>query len=158
MQITFKEFKSYIDELLEVWELENKIFNLSSKFCKKSKSEFSLNFPTLADPVIKLLETVTCDKDQWISYWVFDLDCGKKYEPGCIKDVDGSDIPLKTIEDLWKLLTENYPEGKISEEVKERAISKELLANRLNDSPEYDKQYCDFIEQICKDYYVIPKE
>lgn len=57
--------------------------------------------------LITLLEIIFNDKDHWISYWIFELDCGKDYHPGMALDKDNKEIPLRTEKDLWNLLMEN---------------------------------------------------
>ena len=44
------------------------------------------------------------DKDEWIDYFCFELDFGKKWKEGVITEKDGTDIILKTPEDLYNLL------------------------------------------------------
>lgn len=47
------------------------------------------------------------DKDEWIEYFCFELNFGKKWEPGLIRDDNGLDIVLQTPEDLYDLLQHN---------------------------------------------------
>lgn len=59
---------------------------------------------------IKLLEDIMgCPRDYKyyisdISYFVYELDFGRNYKDGCIKDKDGNNIKLETPEDLWNVL------------------------------------------------------
>lgn len=55
--------------------------------------------------IIRLLEIVMDDRAEWISYWVYDLNCGEDYKKGSITKKDGTPIPLKTTIDLYNLLT-----------------------------------------------------
>jgi hypothetical protein len=60
----------------------------------------------LFDEIINLLERIFHDEEYaWISYWVFDLNYGENYMPGTVQ-IDGKDVPLKTIKDLYNLLKE----------------------------------------------------
>ena len=59
----------------------------------------------------KLLEFIFNDENQWISYWIFELEFGERYEDECIKWEDGEVIPLKTAEDLYDLLIRNTKEN-----------------------------------------------
>ena len=68
--------------------------------------------PMCTETVIDLLEFIFNDKNQWISYWIFELDFGKDYEDGYVKDEHGEVIPLKTTEDLYDLLVRNMKESK----------------------------------------------
>lgn len=47
------------------------------------------------------------EENDWIGYFAFELDWGKKYTPGKVKDQDGNEIPLATYEDLYVLLVNN---------------------------------------------------
>lgn len=47
------------------------------------------------------------DVDGWLSYYIYELDCGDAYTEGDLEDVNGKPIPLRTVEDLWKLLKES---------------------------------------------------
>ena len=42
----------------------------------------------------------------WIPFWLYELDCGKDWEPGSVEDDNGNEIKLQTIQDLWNVLTE----------------------------------------------------
>ena len=57
----------------------------------------------ITEQVLKILNKLTNDTDDWIGYYIYDLDFGEKYEKGCIK-INGKNIKLKTVEDLWNLL------------------------------------------------------
>ncbi len=61
-------------------------------------------YDVLFDVILDLLENHFNDEDAWISYWVFDLEFGKKYKPGMII-IDKEDVSLKTIEDLYKVIS-----------------------------------------------------
>lgn len=58
------------------------------------------------DIVIKLLENMFHDGDT-ISWWIYDLDYGTKYEDGCITENDGTIIDLSTPEKLYDYLIKN---------------------------------------------------
>lgn len=54
--------------------------------------------------VIYLLEQIFHDaENQWISYFMFVLDFGTKYQDGCVTE-DHRIVPLRTPEDLYDLL------------------------------------------------------
>lgn len=42
----------------------------------------------------------------WIGYWLYELECGKRWKPGAVEDEDGKEVKLQTIQDLWNVLTE----------------------------------------------------
>ena len=47
------------------------------------------------------------EQSGWIDYYVFELEWGKNYEDGMVTDKDGSNIPLATLRDLYRLLTKD---------------------------------------------------
>lgn len=78
----------------------------------KYKMDGNIYPPMCTETVVDLLEFIFNDKNQWISYWIFELDFGKDYEDGYVKDEHGEVIPLKTTEDLYDLLVRNMKESK----------------------------------------------
>ena len=55
---------------------------------------------------VRMLQELMDDEEDWIGYWIFELDCGRKWTPGCVEDKDGDEVKLQTAEDLWNVLTE----------------------------------------------------
>ncbi len=60
----------------------------------------------LTELVFDILKDAMKDNDDWIPYFVYELDWGSKYEPGSITEADGKVIPLGTLSDLYDLLVE----------------------------------------------------
>ncbi len=62
--------------------------------------------PNCVDSLIKLLHNILGDKDadDTISYFVFELDYGRKWKEGMITDSNGKDIDLSTSEKLYNYL------------------------------------------------------
>lgn len=87
--ITYEEFERYIDSIKMVLDVENSLMAISSDVRTKSKSEFTLYYPSLISEVIELLGKAVDDKDDWISYFIFELDFGKQ---------------IKTTKDLWNII------------------------------------------------------
>ncbi len=56
------------------------------------------------DLLINILEDAMEDTSRNISYWIYELEMGKEWKKGTITDVDGKDIKLKTINDLYREL------------------------------------------------------
>ncbi len=81
------------------------------KFCQKIDSlsdTFSCDFfvdltAPLLDETVDLLSLHFKDKENWIDYWMWELDFGEKYEQGMVH-IEGKEVPLKTIKDLYNLL------------------------------------------------------
>jgi hypothetical protein len=88
---TIKKYKDFIDAIYEVAHVD--VFE-----CEPVQN--------LEDELFNTLEKIIGDEEsQWISYWVYELDFGKKYHPGTVT-VEGENIPFKTVEDLWIFLNE----------------------------------------------------
>ena len=98
----YEEFKEYMNHLR------------SESILRKTLQDVgvSIEIPELDDIVydeVKLLMEILNDEDNWIPYFLYDLDFGIKCELGTITDNNGS-MKLETIVDLYDLLmgTPNY--------------------------------------------------
>ena len=93
-----KEFKKHIENIQQVYENE-------AKLCRILKCNSPINFADdIADSTLELLKELFNDtEDEWIEYWMFDLDFGEKWRPGMV-EIKGQDIKLQTIEDLYGIL------------------------------------------------------
>ena len=60
----------------------------------------------LHNQLVNLIEKLTNDRMGWIDYYIYELDYGKEYEDGMVKNKDGNNISLKTPTDLWNLLND----------------------------------------------------
>lgn len=105
--ITFKEFKTYIEEIKSVYDFENQLLELCSTFNKQTQTQAYFEIPTLVAVSIDLLAELVNDKGEWISYWFFELDCGKLSDDLTVEDEDGDNIPFKTIGDLWNIIKDD---------------------------------------------------
>jgi hypothetical protein len=105
LKITFDEFAKHINDAVAIMTLQDNLYSAVADYNDQHSStecDFGY-FPTLIDNVVDLLEKLTDDHDKWISYWMFDLDCGRDNSLHA-EDEDGNIIPLKTVEDLWAVL------------------------------------------------------
>lgn len=102
-----ESFCQVIDNYKSMWDFTDEMNDLFRKY----KSDGEVFPPMCTGTVIDLLEFIFNDENQWISYWIFELDFGKDYEDGDAKDADESNIPLKTVEDLYDLLVKNMEEN-----------------------------------------------
>jgi len=57
--------------------------------------------------IVKLLQESVNDQEEWISYWIYELDYGKKWRKGTVTDKNKKDIKLQTAEDLYNYIVEN---------------------------------------------------
>ena len=107
IKITFEEFEKHLKHAVAILNLQDSLYAVVNDFNANSRDEYDFGyFPTLLDDVVDLLEILTGDtENHWISYWMFDLNCGTIHHNGCVKDKDGNDVKLVTIRDLWDQLT-----------------------------------------------------
>ena len=103
-----ESFCEVMDNYRSMFDFTDEMNDLFDKY----KMDGNIYPPMCTETVIDLLEFIFNDKNQWISYWVFELEFGKQYEDECIKWEDGEVIPLKTAEDLYDLLIRNMKESK----------------------------------------------
>ena len=99
--ITKTDFCQVIEDLKQNEEYLDDIRNVF----KKHRRETQVYSTGLENTIINLLEALFKDEeDNWIDYWIGELDVGEKYEEGTVTDEDGSIIPLKTAEELYDFL------------------------------------------------------
>ncbi len=112
--LTYNEFQDYINDIIRIRKLEESIINVCVKYNRDDiqlgYAEFQ--FPTLENDLVNLLMTATHDENEWIDYWLYELDCGQNYEIGKIT-IDNKPVALQTIQDLWDLIngTPHYEES-----------------------------------------------
>ena len=104
--ITKQEFVDIINKLKEVNDFVDETNNKARKLNDAIISDF-FNATSLSisheNIVVKLLENMFNDTDI-ISWWIYELDYGRKYEEGCIQDCDGKIIDIPTAEKLYDYL------------------------------------------------------
>src|SRR5574344_2124152 len=116
-----EDFVRYIDRLREATDLCDKIDSLMRESKDNIENDF-MNGASLQinheHIVIELLCKLMHDDEIYsdISYFIYELDYGRKYKTGTITDKDGTDIDFSTAEKLYDYLAKNYEE-------KESAIS-----------------------------------
>lgn len=58
--------------------------------------------------VVNLLGLMMHDTNDWIGYWIYEMEYGEKYFKGCVTHENGVEIPLHTVEDLYNFLVSEY--------------------------------------------------
>ena len=103
MSISKEEFIKAIEDVKTVSKYHEGLNN----FFRKNNVQGYIFQPDCCDTVLRLLHNVFSegDKDKWIEYFCFDLNYGKKWEQGSIRDKYGKEIVLQTSEDLYKLIS-----------------------------------------------------
>lgn len=99
-----RQFKELMTELLAIKKAEEA---LNTAF-KKFEPDFNyISFGRYESLVTRTLKLALDDKDDWIGYWLYELDCGTKAKIGTAKDSNGKNIPLKTLDNLWDAIEKN---------------------------------------------------
>ena len=112
--INKKEFIKLMIDYISLKADEDNLDNAMKKFDPDFGSFACMRYDTL---FITALEYAMEDKEnQWISYWVYELDCGKKATKDSVS-IEGKNKPIKTLSNLWDLIV-NMSEW-------EKAIKKE---------------------------------
>lgn len=98
---SIKNQSNYIDDLNSL----NRKYNIDTSVCSSP----------LEDDLVDLLVYIFHDnKNDWISYWIYELDFGKTADQmtasieSDISDTGSFSIPLETIDDLYDLLIAEY--------------------------------------------------
>ena len=106
MEISKKEFAEIINKLRKVNDFTNEVNSKARKLDDAIESDF-FNAMSLSisheNIVVKLLEKMFNHGDT-LSWWIYELDYGRKYKDGCIVGQDGKEIDLSTAEKLYDYL------------------------------------------------------
>lgn len=97
-------FIEYMQHICDYMEFDDKLNSVFRDYRRIFDDEADVMLPSvfLID-VVELLKAATNDEDDWIGYFIFELNCGKSWKPGTVTQ-DDMDIPLGTTEDLWNVL------------------------------------------------------
>lgn len=107
--ITKKEFVDIINRLKETDDFVNMVNNKARELRDAIESDFfnacglSISHESI---VVRLLEDIFNDYDT-ISWWLYELDYGREYKKGCLKDENGKNINVSTPEKLYDYLVAN---------------------------------------------------
>ena len=97
--ITKKVFTSLLKEIIQQDKDLDEFENVIGKLSPNSYPPI-FEFTSLS---LKVLE-YAMDDTKWLSYWYWELNQGKNWRKGCVKDKDGKDIPIKTISQLYDFI------------------------------------------------------
>ena len=105
MNLKKDEFVDAINDVESVFKYQEGLNN----YFRKNNVEGYIFQPDCSSTALRLLHIIfgEADKDKWIEYFCFELNFGRKWESGMITEKDGTDIILKTPEDLYDLLQKN---------------------------------------------------
>ena len=107
--LTRKEFTDAMTAIVEQNAEDDIISKALSSICPDA-CFYDTKYATKG--LLRLLESAMQDSFDWIEYWLYELDCGRKYRSSSAKDADGKPIKLKTIGNLYALLKKEYKNKK----------------------------------------------
>ena len=97
--MTKKQFTKLMTELVSLKRDEDKLNEAFRKF----EPDFNyICFGRYETLVVNALEIAMDDTSEWISYWLYECDCGRK--PMKVTE-KGKKLPCKTISDVYNLIT-----------------------------------------------------
>ena len=96
-----KTFHKWMDRLVEAGEIVDTISE-----CDYFSDKLVESLCRVFDLPIDLVSDLMGDTDGWISFWLFELERGKKFDEGSIVDRDGKPVSVKTIDDLYDRIME----------------------------------------------------
>jgi hypothetical protein len=105
--VDYQRFEKYMNMIRDDYEWMDRVSETlgSDTLYERLQSQGGL--------FLLLSEIFDDNVDDWIGYFIFELDWGKDYEDGRVKDKDGTNVPLATLKDLYNLLTKKK-EGSVS--------------------------------------------
>ena len=109
MTFSKEQFVKVINRLKAANDLQNDVQNLMHEAQDNIDNDF-MNAASLMinheDTVVHLLQIIMDDEDDDIPYFIYDLNYGRDYEPGCITS-GGKNIDFSTAEAVYDYLTRN---------------------------------------------------
>lgn len=100
LPLTRELFTKTLNFIQEQWDVTRKINELFTEAFEDSVFYPYFKYEAV---LVKVLAAAMQDKEEWIEYFIYELNMGKEYQPGNIT-VNGENIKLATIDDLYDLL------------------------------------------------------
>lgn len=108
--ITKNLYKECIGAITKLMDSEEKLYSMTGGAIDTGNW---LELQEAIGKFIELLEYCTkdSDKNSNLSYFLWELDCGRNWKHGSITDEQGRDIKCETIDDLWNnFIVADHPE------------------------------------------------
>jgi hypothetical protein len=96
--ISYEKFSNYLAKLQKDYEYMDKVTDILNT------DMFYDNLGNSIDVAVDLLRTVMHDTGDWIGYWIYELDFGRKYKSGDVIDVNGVSVPFCSARELYDYL------------------------------------------------------
>lgn len=108
MLVNKNDFIEIINRLKDYRNLQDKINDLFKDLLDNKEQDFC-NAGSICigheSVVVKLLEDMF--ETDLLSWWIYELDYGKEYKPGCLTE-DDMEIDVSTADKLYDVLMKNY--------------------------------------------------
>ena len=128
--ITKKEFCTIIENIKKQMEIDDK-FQDATKAIDVLEQGFYYNYELVLGSLIDLLEIALSGEkykqDEWVSWWIYETDFGR--HTNIVTTQDDKDYKLKTPEDLWDFVHDDYDNLEESDEKPDNNIRKTTEAN-----------------------------
>lgn len=111
LPITREKFKKYIEAIERINNIDKSIRDILRD--NKCDSDFFAPDFSLADELTEVLDILMHKPNEYcddINYFVFELECGKKYEPGCVTTRDDEPIDFSDADAIYTYLEKLWNE------------------------------------------------
>lgn len=105
--MTFERFAEFIDR----YRLGRDKFERWANATETYFEDCMMGFIPDDSLPIDILRDIFEDDEDWIGYWLYELEFGVKWRPGTVT-IDDVDIPLGSVKDLYDFLVKNMEEKK----------------------------------------------
>ena len=102
--LTFKHFDKCLKEIEDLTLLNEKVAHLVYDYSKRHDDYCEFYYPTSIDMLVSLLKIILDDRNDWIGYWCFEREFGKREIGAVVTGEDGTVYPLENTEHLWNIL------------------------------------------------------
>lgn len=102
--VTFKKFDEIIEKVKEFSDFEDTMSDYGIELCYSAAAD-------MADEIIKLLALLIDDKENWISWYCWEADFGRKNKDGFnIVEINGKEYKIDSTKKLWNLIKQESQE------------------------------------------------
>lgn len=102
--ISKEMFGACIDAIQQQEEYDKKCTDAFQTILNEDRIVIGYDNGILSRQLIKLLVACINDKGEWIEYFIYELDYGKKYTDGCVTHENKTPIDLSTTDKLYEFL------------------------------------------------------
>lgn len=112
--ISKDKFIDYMNQIKADMDRSTTLANTLNDLYGKRQGFYVDFYPSsdLQNLTIKMLSDIFKDKNNWLTYYVYECDFGEnKTFIASVTDIDGKKIPFETLSDVYELLVNNYNEN-----------------------------------------------